>query len=391
MADLSYEVYQFKNTQPLVSRLFQVNSAARNVSFFVSETWLSVWLSELSKCGVKESEWPVLSAVLCGSKSVMSALVSRRVDRSGILPLNVGYVNETGLMKYDDIVIERNGFLFDSNLEAGAVSATELLGSLNVNLLKINNISDSQLSLFSSCVRTDGCILISRSKPSYFIDLNKVREGDGYLSLLSANKRRQIKRSMSLYTEQGELRVEQASTIEQAGQFFDELVLLHQKEWLARGNSGAFSNPFILDMQRSLIYEGVDSGLVRIFRVSLKNNGCDKHHEMNKPVGVIYGFMSEGDFLYYQSGFEYSSDNRLKPGLTCHALLVGHLAKENVQKYDFLAGRSPYKKSLSTDFYLMHDVGLYDNRFKSKVNINSKKLKSYLKGVWVRFRGSRKN
>jgi hypothetical protein len=51
----------------------------------------------------------------------------------------------------------------------------------------------------------------------------------------------------------------------------------------------------------------------------------------------------------YQSGLHYSSDNRLKPGFLTHYLAIRHCLEQTaLQEYDFLAGDSQYKRSLTT-------------------------------------------
>ena len=52
---------------------------------------------------------------------------------------------------------------------------------------------------------------------------------------------------------------------------------------------------------------------------------------------------------FYQSGIAYEADNRLKPGLVCHAHAVAYNAAAGHRIYDFLGGEARYKKSLSTD------------------------------------------
>jgi CelD/BcsL family acetyltransferase involved in cellulose biosynthesis len=64
-------------------------------------------------------------------------------------------------------------------------------------------------------------------------------------------------------------------------------------------------------------------------------------------VGVLYNFVDRGRVYFYQSGFHYSPDNRLKPGLVMHYLAVEHcLSNPELAEYDFLAGDSQYKRSL---------------------------------------------
>jgi CelD/BcsL family acetyltransferase involved in cellulose biosynthesis len=51
--------------------------------------------------------------------------------------------------------------------------------------------------------------------------------------------------------------------------------------------------------------------------------------------------------FFYQSGFMYSNDNRLKPGLVTHTEAIKYYLGRGLDEYDFLAGDSQYKQSLS--------------------------------------------
>ena len=67
-------------------------------------------------------------------------------------------------------------------------------------------------------------------------------------------------------------------------------------------------------------------------------------------IGVLYNFVYRGRVYFYQSGFRYSEDSRLKPGLLSHYLAIRHcLAQPILTEYDFLAGDAQYKRSLAAD------------------------------------------
>ena len=57
--------------------------------------------------------------------------------------------------------------------------------------------------------------------------------------------------------------------------------------------------------------------------------------------------MHRGRVYAYQSGFRYSQDNRLKPGLVSHLEAIELNRRLGHEAYDFLAGDARYKRSLS--------------------------------------------
>jgi len=67
-----------------------------------------------------------------------------------------------------------------------------------------------------------------------------------------------------------------------------------------------------------------------------------------RTIGCLYNLVHDGVVAFYQGGFRYESDNKLKPGLVCHAEAVRFNAAAGHRIYDFLGGDSRYKRSLAT-------------------------------------------
>jgi len=96
--------------------------------------------------------------------------------------------------------------------------------------------------------------------------------------------------------------------------------------------------PFVRRFHRRLIERRLAAGEVQLARVRAGDT----------TIGCLYNFVWQGNVLFYQSGLAYESNSKLKPGLVCHALAVEHAARAGHRSYDFLAGQSRYKQSLST-------------------------------------------
>jgi CelD/BcsL family acetyltransferase involved in cellulose biosynthesis len=193
---------------------------------------------------------------------------------------------------------------------------------------------------------------------AYYIDLGKIRSNNmDYLALLSRNRRQQIRRSLREYQKSGEVRLRAAKTVDDALEIFNKLILLHQKEWRKRGKPGAFSSAYMKEFHRNLIRSRFENGEIQLMEFS-----CG-----GEPVGCIYNFLHRGHVLFYQSGFNYLEENVFRPGLVCHHLAALHNAAEGFSRYDFLAGESQYKKSLSTGFSQMQDIVVQKRRVKYEI------------------------
>jgi CelD/BcsL family acetyltransferase involved in cellulose biosynthesis len=173
-----------------------------------------------------------------------------------------------------------------------------------------------------------------------YVDLDAVRAAGGdYLATLSANTRQQIRRSLRAYAARGEVRLERAESVEQALAWFGELVRLHQATWATRGKPGAFADGFMTRFHGEMIGRGVARGEVDLLRASA---GA-------QVFGYLYNLRGSTDVHAYQGGWDIAGAARgERPGTLCHALAIGREVRSTARRYDFLAGGSRYKTSLST-------------------------------------------
>src|SRR5665647_2109277 len=183
------------------------------------------------------------------------------------------------------------------------------------------------------------------SKPYFWVDLEGMRPDQGeYLNALSRNTRQQIKRSMKLYEEKGQLELTLAGSEEQALSYLDQLKQLHQAYWNKKGYAGAFSTEFTNDFHRNMVTNGFANNQIQLIKVTAGE----------ATVGILYNFMNQNRVCNYQAGLVYDMNPKLKPGLVCHALAIEMNIAMGNKSYDFLMGENQYKRSLSTQEDMMH-------------------------------------
>jgi len=155
-----------------------------------------------------------------------------------------------------------------------------------------------------------------------------------------ANTRQQMRRADRGYAAFGPLQIGRAETEDEAHAWLDEMAVLHQATWRARGRPGAFADPFFARFHHELIRRGMRRDEIDMCRVTAGP----------RLVGILYNYRFRGRVLAYQSGFAYDPvQPRLKPGLICHRLAIEHAAADGIAVYDFLAGDARYKRSLADD------------------------------------------
>lgn len=161
------------------------------------------------------------------------------------------------------------------------------------------------------------------------------RDLDSFLSSTSRNTRHQIRRTLKLLRQRGEVKLVKAQSNEEALVMLEHAARLHKKRW--PGLKSGFNNPYFENFHYELIKRNYSSGCIDVLSLNVDDT----------PVCFLYNFIHRGYVYFYLSGIEYEKDNRLKPGLLTHAMAISHYASMGCTTYDFMGGEGQYKASLS--------------------------------------------
>lgn len=305
-------------------------------SYFLSWGWIESWLNSLP------ADIDLKLAVVCNKQSLVAAffLGKQQVVRHSIMKNWSYFLNSTGVKQFDQLCIEHNYILISPE---SLVSINDLLELLPTGWdefympgISIKNFPGNQLNSLASRYS----VYFEKTVPSPYVDLDAVRRSSGgYISLLGSNTRQQIRRAYRGYSENGEVQCKIADSLECALAFFEEMVELHQQTWQQRGQPGAFSSEYMKSFHKDLIIKRFAMGEIQLIRTS----------SGNKTIGCIYNFVWNGCVYFYQSGFNYDSDQRLKPGLLTFHEAINFNVLQGHQSFDFLGGDSKYKNSLATN------------------------------------------
>jgi CelD/BcsL family acetyltransferase involved in cellulose biosynthesis len=308
-------------------------------SFFQSWAWIGTWLRQL----------PPGTPVRCirvddGERTVGLALVGLRdATRHRVFYSRQWCIAETGNPVQDALTIEHNGLLVDERAHDEVLRAVcSHLGGLRSawDELVASGIDAERVPSYQrAAAQSDLWTKVRWSKPYYYVAAaDLAATGGDYLAALSGNSRYQIRRSMREYEKSGPLSITAAESVPQAFDFFERLIELHQAYWNARGKAGAFATEFARRFHESLIRTQLEPGHVQLLRIAAGD----------EPIGYLYNFAHRGAIASYQSGFRYSDDAKLKPGLVSHALAIQSALASGAHSYDLLMGRQQYKEMLST-------------------------------------------
>jgi CelD/BcsL family acetyltransferase involved in cellulose biosynthesis len=305
-------------------------------SAFLSTHWTGAWLEAFADL------LPVEILVFdAGGSAVGACLLVASSERRGPFRVRRIYLNTSGGPAADRSTMEFNNLVCRPGFEQKIAQALGAhLRSRQWEEFAIEGICPGPLL---SWLQTDSFSEFPASittLASSYVDLDRLRRsGLPYESSISANTREQLHRSLRLYEKRGRVRVELARDLPTAERFFAEMCRMHQNTWQGRGEPGAFASTRKLAFHRALIRGAFVDGAIQMLRVTAAE----------ETIGILYNFVEKDKVYFYQSGFQYQPDKRLKPGLVTHVCAIRFCLEAGYSDYDFLVGEARYKKSLAKD------------------------------------------
>jgi len=356
---ITYREYSYIGEEALLESIWNSLYCDKRNSFFLSWCWIGTWLTTLPKA--------IKMKFIVGYRDDLAVIVFLKGETNKKIfyfPfIKYMSINTSGDFRFDNVMLEYNAFL---SLENESVTIPELINANvfeNADIVSLPGFVEPPKSL--SLLKADDFFIEKQRHPSFYVDLDRVNKSDqGYLGLLSSDRRRQLKRSIKLIGMQGDIEIQRAVGLSVVLDMYGKMLKLHKLSWNVRGKSGAFENPFSEKFHRKLLSKTANKD-VCIYQISAGNI----------DIGYIYGFMSQGRFLYYQSGFKVFSDNKIKSGMSCHALLIDYMSTIGVTRYDFLSGGGQYKKSLSTGKEYLSWVRIYRKKWSTAILLHSRKMR----------------
>lgn len=302
-------------------------------TMFLSATWVDCWLSVYGVT-LQPSLW-VLSRE---NEVIGAALLVRRTERRGPFRLRCIHLNTAGEGD-DSVTTEHNTVLAkpgcqdvvwrelgtalrtlewdEFRIEGGTEEAAERLGQL-FPLWRMQ----------------------MRRLPSPFVPLDAVRaQAGGFLALVSANTRAQLRRATRAAETTGPLELDEAITPPSRSTVWAELEALHTRRWGEEGKPGVFSHARWRRFHEHLLAQAPRN--TRLFRLRVGG----------ETVAAAYLLQHGNHVAFYQSGVQHgASHSHTKHGLILHAQIVDRLTTENLAEYDYLASDEVavrYKRSLA--------------------------------------------
>jgi len=153
---------------------------------------------------------------------------------------------------------------------------------------------------------------------------------DSCLATLGASHRANIRRRLRALEQNFDVRFEQVTADEDRREALERLTQYHQRRFEARGT--AFRTASLCAFHDEVTSRFLDCGWLRMF--ILRVNGA--------PAAVMYGFLYNRTFYFYQHGFDHSYQQH-SIGLVLMGLSIRAAIEEGATEFDMLWGTEPYK------------------------------------------------
>jgi CelD/BcsL family acetyltransferase involved in cellulose biosynthesis len=171
---------------------------------------------------------------------------------------------------------------------------------------------------------------------------------DSYLASLGPEHRSNTRRRIKKLETACAVRFERVVSEEQRREVLPALISLHNQRWRERGGSEAFHNKGLVAFHEELSRLALARGWLRLFALRLDG----------RVAAALYGFLYEGRFSFYQSGFD-PGEARLGLGLATMGLAIKSAIAEGAIEYDLLHGDEPYKFLWCREARVLEHVELF--------------------------------
>lgn len=319
---------------------------AEGNTVFLSEEWIVSWLSTISLR-------PVVCTFVDEGRYIGLAFIGVATKRKYGISWRVGFLNQLGDIKNDQIWVEHNKIICRQDNLAGCISVLldTVFDELSISEFVISMADDHTSQEVS---KHQSNVLNHATHSSYTADISKKADIESILNTFSRNTRSQIRKAIK-FTEKkfGSLSIYSSKSPDERKLLWDELAKLHRIRWCNTPEGSGFDNLRFLEFHLVLMSHAPDSTVTLCLKAG------------KTSLAYAYYLIHQDSCYFYCSGIDYEPDKqKCKPGYLLHVYAMQYFASMGLTCYDFLGGTSQYKRSLSTNSYKMHSFSLVPNTFK---------------------------
>jgi len=171
---------------------------------------------------------------------------------------------------------------------------------------------------------------------------------DSYLATLGSSHRANVRRRINALGKTFETSFETVDSDAARREALKALAIFHEQRYATRGGSTAFTTPALQAFHNEATRRALDRGWLRLFVLRIND----------APAAVMYGFMYNRRFYFYQHGFDdrYATQSL---GLALMGLSIQRAIEEGADEFDMLWGTESYKQLWTRDARVLRSVHLF--------------------------------
>jgi CelD/BcsL family acetyltransferase involved in cellulose biosynthesis len=324
--------------------------------FFLSWDWIGPWIKQC------KGPFYIIKAYCSGQVVALAFIFEKKRKFLGFYSVNQWWLNRTGDEKYDQVWIEYNDFLIDQAFESAVRSS--LIEFISKQTLWDEFVCGMMLDQYEhhlSHLSQDKNYLIEDM--GYQVNLTEVNQ-KYTTEILSRNTRQKINQTRRMLELQGELAFRVLTTAHDKLLALVQIKRLHTEKWQDTATPSGFTNPvFVGSIEDQVICEYCE-----ISTLSLDDTA----------IGFLVNYIYKGRVYFYLSALCTSFDGTIKLGMYLHSLSIEHYKEAGMKYYDFLAGKSRYKQSLTNASYIQNMLCYQKSNMRLKIETWLKRIKSSL-------------
>jgi len=307
--------WSFSALRPEWSSLLRASASA---SPFLTWEWLHTWWTHLGG-----SSRLRMVAVRAGTELIAVAPFRAATGTAYLPCLDMLATGDVG-SDYLDVIVRRGR-------EAEALPAIEQFVRSQCTTLRLTHLGPSAVAdLLADRLHASGWARTTTAGGTCpYIPLAG-HTWDSYLATLGSSHRANVRRRIRALDQKFDVRFERVTGDTQRREALAKLFEYHDRRFDERGT--AFGTDDMRAFHDELTRRALDRGWLRMFVLRLDG----------APVAVMYGFLYDGTFYFYQHGFDEQFQQH-SIGLVLMALSIRAAIDEGAGEFDMLWGVEPYK------------------------------------------------
>jgi len=306
----------------------ELNQKHNNGCLFTSPEWLLNWVNIYWQDG-----WVLYSFAAYKENKLVSLLPFYYQESAGIFKRQHLFLIGQGEDEQAEVSSEYLDVLIDDNY------SEQSLGYCRKKLSQIN------LDSFSARAVIKTANILKAISPAYYSLCGiqyQITTNHWKIAQLSKNTRTKIKRTTK------QLKSNNAQFIWVADEdklsYWDKMSQFHQKRWLKKNYTGAFSQDEFHNFHRNLINDSTNTAMS-----ALTIN--------NQVVAINYYLKDDDHYYFYQSGWDEEKFNNLSPGFALH---IWSIENSTAPIYDFMMGDSSdsYKLKFNCSNHELYEISV---------------------------------